>query len=294
MKTALPPAFVAALLLAAVKLPAQVDTLPDDDLRIRGIFNSSLPGTEQKHGLRLLFHPHLGDLSRRDFLRIPLGLRYGLTQNWEVTGEAETYISHGLGDVPLGEKFGFSQVHLGTKYHIGGRLFDGWDVAVGADFTSPVGSPPREITDGLEHVAPFFTAARRWRDSPDIRVFWGMGADLVDRSSIPGKLSKNQLGDDSISLTGGTVWRRGPLNYTLEATYATTRSFGGHPEDVFTLRPAVLWEVPVGYTARFGGRWVVGLGLRATNGPDGTDFGASGKVRVNFDFKRWWRGRTKK
>ena len=52
----------------------------DDELRIRGIFDSALPGTERKNSLRLIVHPHFGDLHARDFLRVPLGLRYGVNE----------------------------------------------------------------------------------------------------------------------------------------------------------------------------------------------------------------------
>src|SRR5262245_48640235 len=45
----------------------------DDDLRIQGIFNSALPGTEKKNSLRLILHPHLGDLTNSDYLRTDLG-----------------------------------------------------------------------------------------------------------------------------------------------------------------------------------------------------------------------------
>ena len=71
--------------------------ISDDELRIRGVFDTALPGVEKKNRLKLIIHPHFGDLHRRDYLRVPLGVRYGLTQNWEITGEVEAYFAHGLG-----------------------------------------------------------------------------------------------------------------------------------------------------------------------------------------------------
>ena len=53
-----------------------------------------------------------------------------------------------------------------------------------------------------------------------------------------------------------------------------------------SLRPAVVWEIPRRYTFNSRGQWLLGFGLRFTEGPDGFDVGASAKVRVNFDFKR--------
>ena len=34
------------------------------------------------------------------------------------------------------------------------------------------------------------------------------------------------------------------------------------------------------------GKWLLGLGLRLSHGPDGNDIGVNAKLRVNFDFKR--------
>ena len=275
-----------AWLLAAEAAQAKPE-VADDDLRIRGIFNSSLPGTEKKHSLRFIFHPHLGDLLNEDYLRIPIGARYGLTQNWEISGDVEAYFSHGLGDINFFQDSGFSLVRFGTKYRLERMLFSHWETAMGVDFSSPVGNPPRQINDGLEHLTPFVTFARPLENHPDIRLFWGLGADLVDLSSIRGELRKNELSDDSVSINAGLVWKRGVINYTLETSYATTRGIGKVSEDALTIRPGFVWAVPEKYTkSRLGGRWLIGFGLRATFGEDGTDLGASAKVRVNFDFKK--------
>lgn len=273
-------------LLAAPLLQANPD-VTDSTLTTRGIFNAQLPGTEPKNSLRLIVHPHLGDLGKRAYLRTPLGFRYGLTDRWEASADVESYFSHGLKSVAFFEEAGFSRLHIGTKYRLGDWPLPEWQSAVGLDYSRPLGSPPAEISDGLVHVSPYLTLARPLDEHPDIRVFWGVGADFVQRTSRPVTLDKNELGDDSLTLNGGLVWKRGPYSYTLEASWTTTDGIGG-PRDgnVFTVRPGVLWEVPPRYTFGAKGQWLLGLGLRATHGPDGLDLGASAKVRVNFDFKR--------
>ena len=72
------------------------------------MFESSLPGTERKHALKLTFHPRVGDLSRYDHLRVPLGFRYGLTANWEAT--AEIVMSRGPRPAGDGRVFDARQV----------------------------------------------------------------------------------------------------------------------------------------------------------------------------------------
>ncbi len=77
-----------------------------------------------------------------------------------------------------------------------------------------------------------------------------MIADLVSATDIPGSLDKNELGADSLSLTAGTVFDRGPWHYTLEAELTSTRPFGGPAQEVFAVRPGVPWEVPGRFTSR--------------------------------------------
>lgn len=77
--------------MAAADEPVTKPT--DDDLRIRGVFDSALPRTEKKRLLRLIVHPHLGDLTKRDHIRTALGFRYGITSRWEASIETDAYIS---------------------------------------------------------------------------------------------------------------------------------------------------------------------------------------------------------
>jgi hypothetical protein len=291
----------AALLLFPAALAARVETpspgaaepppLADSALRIGGIFNTSLPGTERRNELRLILHPRFGDLLNGDYLRIPFGLRYGITSRWEVNVESTAYVSHGISGNSFGDRAGLADLRVGSKVNLGRTLGAEWDTALGFDHIRPVGHPPIDITDGLQHNAPYVTFSRRLRSRPSVRVFWSVGVDLVGHSSTAGELLENQLGDDASLLTGGLVWDRGSMHVTLEANYGTTRLLGGVDRDVFTLRPGVVWELPARWSPRGRGRWLLGAGVRVTSGPDGEDFGASMKLRVDADLKDWWRGK---
>ncbi len=288
--------FLAGFLLLVVALPAQtpVKTEPkvsDDELRIRGVFDTALPGVEKKNRLKLIIHPHFGDLHRKDYLRAPLGLRYGLTQNWEITGEVEAYFSHGLGDEPFFERAGFSSYHFGTKYRLNERFWPGWDTGVGLDYITPNGSPPPDVTDGLRHFSYFVTFSRYLKSRPDIRFFWGLSTDNVTRTGLPMSLDENELGDDSISANAGIVWQRPKLTYTFETTLASTRLIGDNHRDVLTIRPGIVWPIPSRYTFKQKGQWLLGVAPRVSIGPDGADVGFSMKLRGSFDFKRWIRGK---
>lgn len=257
-------------------------------LRLRGIFDPSLPDTHPRNALRLSFDPSFGDLVRRDTLRLPFELRYGLTDNWEVSAEAETYFAHGFGSGDFMDEGGLANVRLNTKY--GWRAFhgEGWDAAVGVEYLRPIGEPPRELTDGLEHIRPFVTFAYRLKTIPDVRVFWGLSADFVSHTSMPYVRRVNEMGDDSQRITGGFVWERGLIAYTFEAWYETTRLSGPIERDLVAIRPGVVWVVPQRYTSWVGGQWQLGIGGRIIFGPDKTKLGVSAKARVDYDFRGWF------
>ncbi len=270
---------------APAALPAAAKPT-DDDLQMRGVFNSVLPKTERKHSLRFIVHPHLGDLTKRDHIRTALGFRYGITKAWEVTTEEDAYFTHGLKHGSFFQDSGFSTLRLGTKYQIGDPLHLGWDTSVGLEWQRPNGQPPIDVTDGLRHITPFISASHVLADHPGWRVFTGFSWDDVTQTATRGELEKNELGDDAVKFTGGVLWERGPMTYALEATYETTRFTADVKQDVYALRPSLVWVLPKKYTFGAHGKWLLGVGLRLTHGPDGNDIGLNAKLRVNFDFKR--------
>ena len=140
MKCVLSSVILSLCLVPVSRGQTSSHTATDDELRIRGIFNSALPGTEQKHSLRLILHPHFGDVHQRDHLRIPFGLRYGVTERLEVMGETEAYVAHGLGHETAFSDAGFSALHFGTKYQLGKLPRTDWDTAIGLDYTRPMGA----------------------------------------------------------------------------------------------------------------------------------------------------------
>lgn len=279
-------------MLASLMQAAEDQTQPgkdkpsDDDLQIKGVFNSVLPKTEKKNSLRFIVHPHMGDLTKRDHIRTALGFRYGLTSRWEASIEADAYFSHGLKGKAFFADSGFSTLHAGTKYLLGDPLALGWDTSVGVNWQQPLGSPPIDVTDGLRHTAPFITSSHVLTGAPGWRVFAGFGWDAVTQTTTRGALEKNELGEDSINCNGGVLYERGPVTYALEATYFTTRFTAAVNRDVYALRPSIVWVLPQKYTFGARGKWLLGLGLRLTHGPDGNDVGLNAKLRVNFDFKR--------
>lgn len=266
---------------------ARPDGMLDTDVELRGIFEGVLPRTEKKNGLSLLLHPHFGDFHRKDYLRTPVGIRYGLTDRWDIATEIEGYFSHGLGEVAAFEQLGISEIQLTTKYRARWSPLLDWQMASQLRYTHPLDHPPIKLIDGLEHIMPTVTFARTLARWPGSEVFFGTGMDLVSRTDIDGTLDDNHFGDSANSFTGGMVWQRGQRAYTFETTYATTALLGpGETQHRIQLRPGVIFRIPDRFTFSSRGDWRMGIAAKITYGPDGPEWGVAVKFRGEFDLKR--------
>jgi hypothetical protein len=258
----------------------------DDEFLIPEVFQSHLPTTLEKYRLRLWVHPHLGDYENRDHLRMTTGVRYGLSENWEISGSSDLYFSHGNGDVPAFDKFGAANLQLGTKVNLGQPWFSGWDIGTGFDCKFPVGRPPAELTDGLRHFMPFITFSHRLEQHKSQRIFWGLRFDEVTHTKLQGEFGDNSFKDSSAGITGGWVIDHKNWHYTVEVSYDTTRLMGHSSVDRITVRPGVIWEIPSRRNPQIKGHWLVGVSANSTYGPGGTSLGASLKLRYTRDLKK--------
>src|SRR3954470_17226909 len=89
---------------------------PEEFSRVRGLFDVDLPKTVEKFKAKVTVHPHFGDFLHRDYLRIPVGLRLGISDRTEINAEVESYVTHGL--KKTGDGFGLDLIHVGAKHQL--------------------------------------------------------------------------------------------------------------------------------------------------------------------------------
>ncbi|MBI2812656.1 MAG: hypothetical protein HYX71_00025 [Opitutae bacterium] len=278
------PCLIAA---SAQTTPADQNPPPDSRpffSRVRGLFDIDLPELDPPGTVKLILHPHLSDFIRRDYLRTEAGFRWALNDRFELSAEASTYLTHGLGGGSDG--YGIGELRLGAKYIFTGWLRPAYEASVTFNASRPTGTPPLDMTDGFNHFLPGFTIQRHSERNPKLTTFAAGGLDLLGRSTSPGTLRPNEPHDDSFSLTAGAVYDLGQFKWTFAGTYASTALLGDETEHFFYLKPSLLWYVPARYTFHSKTQWIVGLGLRSTWGPDGYDFGVSTRVRAEITFRQ--------
>lgn len=253
---------------------------------IRGLFDFDLPTIDPPGTMKLILHPHLGDFVRRDFMRVEGGLRWAINDHFEIRPEATVYFTHGLGGSSA-DGYGVGELRLGSKYILRGWPDADFETSVFLNVEVPVGSPPVNLTDGLNHVAPGFLVQHKSTRYPKLTTFTGAGVDLVSDSTIAGTPVRNQPLDDSMNFTAGAIYDLGQVKWTLTTTYATTAGLGAATEHFFYVRPNLLWYVPKKYTFNYQTQWIIGLGLRASWGPDGTELSFSNRVRAEITFRQF-------
>ena len=284
----------AALLWLVVILPASAQEsaapatpAPDTELhKIPGIFDTDLPKTEQKGSLKFILHPHLGDLTSRSYIRVPLGVRWGVNDHVEFTATVEPFLQHGLRQGSPGS--GIGDIQLGGKYAFRDWLKPDYDSSVGINMRFPVGSPPLDMTDGYYHYSPYLVIARTMPATPGLTVFVSPAIDFMAKSSVAGTFRKNDTHSSSLLLSGGLVYDRFPYHYTLETGIQSTALVGRDNKQFYFVRPGFAWDLPRRLTFDSHGRWLIGVGVKFTFGPDGTRVDSGGKIRGEFNLKRWF------
>lgn len=269
----------------SVPEPPAVTRTYDDTFsgRIRGLFDVDLPRFDPPGTYRLQFNPRLGDLFRRDYIRVPIGLRWTSGRHVELSGEAEAYFTHDRSPGDPGH--GIGELRFGGRYLLPKWPRDDLDTSMGLNVEIPVGSPPLDLTDGRNHFSPNIVVEHHSAKRPRWTTFGGLSADIVTDSSVPGQRLPNTPRDDSVSLTGGAVYDLGQVKWAVQATY-TNSLLGGVNEHIFTVRPSVLWFLPREYTLNSKTQWVVGFGIRGTWGPDGFDLSTGTRVRAEITFRQ--------
>jgi len=265
--------------------------LGDDQLQIDEVFQSHLPATMEKYALRLSVNPHLSDWQNKEHMRVTTVVRYGLTSKCEISAGSNLYFSHGHGDLRAFDNYGAANLRLGARFDLGEPVLDGWETGAGFEYEFPTGRPPAEVTDGLRHFRPYVTFSHRCETHPNLRLFVGFRLDEVEQTSVPGEFGKNAFHESSTGITGGWVVDRDRWHYTFELSYDTNRLVGQGSEDIYSIRPGVLYEVPARGKSQVRSNWLVGVAVNNTFGPGGSSVGASFKLRYSSDLKNFRRYR---
>jgi hypothetical protein len=223
--------------------------------------------------------PHVGDPLKGDYFRLDGGGWLKVNDNIDLNAGAQGFIWRDDNDSDS-TRYGVSGYNLGIKYAHAVSPPEGSAISVGLNFSSPLGRPPSNLTDGWRHTDPYVTYTRPLIPEIKLVAYTSVGLDLLDHSPVPGQFGTNVLHSNSITFSAGISrqWKQFVGSLTLSGATSELASKGGR--QVFTLAPQAF--VPL-LRHRLP-RWhMIGtLGVRAADGPDGRQFGASASLNINF------------
>lgn len=238
--------------------------------------------------VRYYARPHFGDFIHRDYLRLPVGARAKLTEHVELNTEIEGYFTHGLKD---SAGYGLSKGRIGGKYEqVMSALHPvGW--STGVDLETPLSRPPMDLTDGHRHIRPYVAFSKQLIRDCNLVGYASLGTDLLSHSALPANFGRNQLHSNSVTLSAGATrdWRR--FRVAVTGTWTTGSLISDEGKNVFALRPDILIPLTRQPTSTAHTHLVGILGARAVHGPDGTETGLNGSLRIEFAVQP---GRTKR
>lgn len=225
-------------------------------------FGTVLPGTLEKYNLALTFRPRGGDFAQRDFIRWPVGVRYGFTETLEGQAGISPFTPNpfrGLRD----HRLGLGEYRLGVRQAIS-PWEPIWNQAMlGLDFRSPLGRPPVDLIDGYAHVRPFFTMTRPSSLIPTTLFYLTLSHDHsisapFRNSEVPDEVVRQHITD----ITPGFLYKPGDWGYFIDYTSRwidePTETRHAHIYQI-----GVVWDPPRTKTLKLGlpsGYWQFELG----------------------------------
>jgi hypothetical protein len=251
-------------------------------------FGVRLPETLGKYNLALNYNLKFGDFVRRDYLRFPVTLSYGVTERTDLL----------LGMTPFSpnpfrsgddSRWGPGLLRTGVRHNLERPLFGFHQTSLGLDVVMPLGRPPIELADHYGRLRPSITFSRNLERMPDTRFLLGL---VHDHSfSVPYRAENPAFFRTNVTeISPGLLYKPGNLGYLAEYTLRfLDEETGDRIGHVYTV--GLLWDVPEKYVPRFlPGRWRVDVGYRLTD-EDERDLHHSvhTRVHVRFDFRQFMR-----
>lgn len=255
-------------------------------------FDTRLPGTLDKFDLTLEYRPRFSDFIRREFIRFPLVLRYGLTEDLEIGALTTPVVPHPFKSGE-GRKWGPGEFGILARTNIT-PVLGLWDWAtIEVTIRQPLGRPPVELIDGHTRVQPVLAVSRAVIDPETTILFANVSYDYAlghwGRSKPdPAKITRQDIAEAG----PGVLFKPNELGYFVEYRLRHT----DEPEEnrwAHVYRIGLVWEVPRHRSerVRLPGHWQVEAGYRLTDEQSRSlSHALTLRVRWRGDLKAFFRG----
>lgn len=256
--------------LAAVHCPAQdrpdggnvLSRMGDDLMGMTDFFETVLPGTLKKYNLVLDFSPKFGDVRNREFIRYPIGLRYGVAQDWELYGGLTPFSPNPINS-GVDHRWGPGEARFGFRHNTRHGFLFYQRATFGVECRVPLGEPPVDLIDGYSHVKPFLTVSRdlHW---PSTQLYTTFSYDRAmqttgrDRPTSP-RVVRQHIGQ----VAPGFLYKPGEYGWFTEYEFRHLDEDIGYRLS-HGVRVGVIWDMPRAKSQRFHlpGKWQIEMALK--------------------------------
>jgi hypothetical protein len=249
--------------------PVMVDIrnrMAEDLLKMREFFDTTIPGTLKKYNLVFSFSPRMADARKGEFIRLPVVLRYGLNDRWEIYGGLTPFCPNPINS-GKDHRWGPGEGKLGVRYNWGhwGKVFD--QVTVGLESRTPLGTPPFTLIDYYAHVVPFIDVSRPspWKNiTLYTNISYDRALDAPWRDSPPPPPPLVQR--SGFAVTPSVLYKPNEFgaSFAYSWRHIEDQVLGTHLGHEFKAGP--IWDVPLWRTQSWGlpGKWQVECSGRLT------------------------------
>jgi hypothetical protein len=182
------------------------------------LFDTNLPGAQQKGQLSLRLNPKFGDFFGDDYVRFPIGLRYSFSRYFEVFSDLGTYVPNPFGS---GSGAGLYMWTVGGKY----SWLEVWDtdinLAAGIVAEMPISDPPIELTDGYARFEPYISLSRQLKENPHWLLYLNVAYEFVENTPFRADPVDPQPKDRIFLRPGFVYYPGGNFRYSFELEYRT-------------------------------------------------------------------------
>ena len=269
------PAPPPAIPLTSANVDAQPNKPPKTDLRywmmedllkMTEFLDTTLPGTLKKYKLVFSISPRAADARTGEFIRLPVQLRYGLGDRWEIYGGLTPFCPNPINSGKQ-HRWGLGEGKTGVRYNWGhwGKLFD--QVTIGIEGRTPLGTPPYDLIDYYTHVSPFINTSRPL-PIKYTTLYTNIGYDrsMDTPYRAPAPPPPDIVRRHVFAITPSVLYKPGEFGAFVEYhwRHIEDQVIGTHLGHEIKAGP--IWDVPLWRTQSWGlpGKWQVELAGRLT------------------------------
>ena len=172
-----------------------------DNRPVEELFKTDLVYPQEKNELEAQVATIYQNRRDGDTWSIPLSLEYGLTDNWQVEAEWNSFVQHrqengawarGIGDLELGTQYSFMNIG-GSLFHIAPRF----------SLELPLGDVNKDLSEGFIEYEPGVIVARDFPKWHHTQIFTELGASLVQRVKRPADADDAEAAAHELNLGSG-------------------------------------------------------------------------------------------